>query len=131
MPKYDLTEEERHALVEAARQKIREDRFPYAPRWATLKAALAKLDPGSVRISSDPPQPPTGPILGSRRKPGRQPSRQCSERWLLGIFGGRNLDDRRGQFCRPDTAVRCAAAALHVPFCKTRVAVKRIFGAMG
>jgi hypothetical protein len=67
MPKYDLTEEERHALAEAARYRIREDRFPYSPGLATLKAALAKLDPGAVR-SSDPPQPPTGPIVGSRKK---------------------------------------------------------------
>jgi hypothetical protein len=44
MPKFDLTEEERRALAEAARQKIREDRFPYSPRWAPLTAALAKLD---------------------------------------------------------------------------------------
>jgi hypothetical protein len=69
MPKFDLTMEERHALTEAARQKIREERFPYSPRLAPLKAALAKLDPGSVRIFSEPPQPPTGPIVGSRRKP--------------------------------------------------------------
>lgn len=29
------------------------------------------------------------------------------------------------------TAVRCAATALQCPFCKTRVAVKSIFGAIG
>jgi len=68
LTKYDLTEEERHALAEAARQKIRDDRFPYSPRLAILKAALAKLDPGSALIRGEPPQPPTGPIVGSRRK---------------------------------------------------------------
>ena len=68
MPKYDLTEQERHALAEAARYRIREDRFPYSPRWAPLKAALAKLDPGAIRKSNEPPQPPTGPIVGSGKK---------------------------------------------------------------
>lgn len=37
----------------------------------------------------------------------------------------------QGQFQRSGTAVRCAAAALQFPSCKTRVAVKSIFGAMG
>jgi hypothetical protein len=37
----------------------------------------------------------------------------------------------RSQFQRLGTAVRCAAAALHSPFCKTKVAVKSIFDAMG
>jgi hypothetical protein len=67
MPKYDFTEGERHALTEAARYRIREDRFPYSARWATLKEALAKLSPGSVQIFNEPPQPPAGPIVGARR----------------------------------------------------------------
>jgi hypothetical protein len=46
-------------------------------------------------------------------------------------LGGCSLDDRMGQFYRSGTAVRCAAAALHRPFSKTRVAVKSIFGVMG
>jgi hypothetical protein len=40
-------------------------------------------------------------------------------------------DYRRANFHLLSTAVRCAAAALQFPFCKTRVAVKSIFGAMG
>lgn len=68
MPKFDLTEEERHALAEAARQKIREDRFPYSPHLASLKAALAKLDPDSARIFGEPPQPATGPICGKPKE---------------------------------------------------------------
>jgi hypothetical protein len=69
MPKFDLTEEERHALADLARQKIREDRFPMSPRLAPLKSALAKLDPGSVPKSrQELPPLPTGPMVGSRRK---------------------------------------------------------------
>jgi hypothetical protein len=69
MPKFDLTEEERHALADLARQKICEDRFPMSPRLAPLKSALAKLDPGSVPKSrQELPPLPTGPMVGSRRK---------------------------------------------------------------
>jgi hypothetical protein len=72
MPKFDLTEEERHALADLARQKIREDRFPLSPRLAPLKSALAKLDPGSVpKPPKELPPLPTGPMVGSRRKPRR------------------------------------------------------------
>jgi hypothetical protein len=72
MPKFDLTEEERHALADLARQKIREDRFPFSERLAPLKSALAKLDPGSVpKIRQELPPLPTGPMVGSRRKPRR------------------------------------------------------------
>jgi hypothetical protein len=56
MPKFDLPQEERHALADLARQKIREDRFPLSPRLAPLKSALAKLDP-----AGDPPKPKSRP----------------------------------------------------------------------
>jgi len=41
MPRYDLTEEERHALADLAKEYIRTQRYPLAPRLAPLKAALA------------------------------------------------------------------------------------------
>jgi hypothetical protein len=56
-----LAEEERHALADLARQKIREDRFPLSPRLAPLKSALAKLDPGSApKPPKELPPLPTG-----------------------------------------------------------------------
>ena len=43
----DLTEVERLALIEAAREYIRESANSPAPRLAPLMSALAKLDPSS------------------------------------------------------------------------------------
>jgi hypothetical protein len=45
MPKIDLTEEERHALADLAREYVRTQRYPLAPRLAPIKAALVKLAP--------------------------------------------------------------------------------------
>jgi hypothetical protein len=53
MPRIDLTEEEWHALADLAREYVRTQRYPRAPRLAPIKAALAKLDP-----AADPPSPP-------------------------------------------------------------------------
>jgi hypothetical protein len=39
MPKFDLTKEERHALAEAARQKIRDGRFPLFATLGTLEGS--------------------------------------------------------------------------------------------
>jgi hypothetical protein len=44
----DLTDEERQALLAAARKALADDPFPRAPRLAALRSALAKLDPASV-----------------------------------------------------------------------------------
>jgi hypothetical protein len=43
MPKIDLTEDERKALADLAREYVRTQRYPLAPRLAPIKAALAKL----------------------------------------------------------------------------------------
>jgi hypothetical protein len=53
MPKYEFTEEERGVLTEVMGQKMREDRFPFSPRLATLKRALAKLDRDSALLRAD------------------------------------------------------------------------------
>ena len=72
MPKLDLTDEELAAVTAAVRKTLAEDKFPFAPRLAPLKAALAKLDPGSAPKSRSAPAPlPAGPMVGSRRKPRR------------------------------------------------------------
>jgi hypothetical protein len=42
----------------ALRKLIDEDKFPFSPRLKPLKSALAKLDPGLVRVRGAPPQPP-------------------------------------------------------------------------
>jgi hypothetical protein len=68
MPRFDLTEEER-ALVEGAREYVRTQPYPLAPRLAPLKAALAKLAPadelsGPSRITvMDDPLKITGVLL--------------------------------------------------------------------
>ena len=61
MPKIDLTDEERAAVADVAREYVRTQRYPLAPRLAPIKAALAKLDP-----AGDPPSPP-----GRRKRQGR------------------------------------------------------------
>src|ERR1700687_4110392 len=45
MPKIDFTDEERRALADVAREYVRTQRYPLAPRLAPIKAALAKLAP--------------------------------------------------------------------------------------
>jgi hypothetical protein len=46
MPKIELTEEERAALADVAREYVRTQRYPLAPRLAPIKSALLKLAPG-------------------------------------------------------------------------------------
>ena len=48
MPSFDLTNEEHAAVVAALRRLIAEEKFPFSPRLAPLKSALAKLDPSSA-----------------------------------------------------------------------------------
>jgi hypothetical protein len=45
MPRFDLSEEERRALADLAREYVRTQRYPLAPRLPPIKAALLKLDP--------------------------------------------------------------------------------------
>jgi hypothetical protein len=45
VPKIDFTDEERRALADVAREYVRTQRYPLAPRLAPIKAALAKLAP--------------------------------------------------------------------------------------
>ena len=61
MPRIDLTEEERRALADLAREYVRTQRYSLAPRLAPIEAALAKLDP-----AGDQPLPPS-----RRRRQGR------------------------------------------------------------
>jgi hypothetical protein len=63
VPKIDFTDEERRALADLAREYVRTQRYPLAPRLAPTKSALLKLAPSD--------EPPTGPIVGNRRKPRR------------------------------------------------------------
>jgi hypothetical protein len=58
VPKIDLTDEERRALADVAREYVRTQRYPLAPRLASIKAALAKLAP-----NHEMPPPP------GRRRP--------------------------------------------------------------
>jgi hypothetical protein len=54
MPTIDFTDEERRALADLAREYLRTQRYPLAPRLAPIKAALAKLAP-----ADEPPPPPS------------------------------------------------------------------------
>jgi hypothetical protein len=64
LPTIDFTEEERRALADLAREYVRTQRYPLAPRLAPIKAALLKLAPAD--------ELPVGPLGGgSRRKPRR------------------------------------------------------------
>jgi len=73
MSKIDLTDEEHAAVAKLVRETVADTKFPFSDRIRILRAALAKLDP-----TSSAPQPrkvvpplPTGPMVGSRRKPRR------------------------------------------------------------
>jgi hypothetical protein len=59
MPRPDLTDEERAAVVSALRKLIDTDRFPFSPRLKPFKSALATLDPPK------PKAPPKPPIAGA------------------------------------------------------------------
>jgi len=66
----DFTEEERTAVIRLLRNAIDADRYFLSDRVKTWKAALAKLDPGSVRPPPEPkPLLPPGaaPTRGGRR----------------------------------------------------------------
>ena len=60
--KSDLTDEQRRALADLAREHVRTERYPLAPGLAPIRAALTKLVP-----NDDLPKPTSGP-----RKPQRQ-----------------------------------------------------------
>lgn len=70
MPTLDLTDDEQAALTTLVRKAIVEDPYPYAPRLATLKAALAKLDPKGT--STPPLERPPLPQAPMRSRGGRQ-----------------------------------------------------------
>jgi hypothetical protein len=70
MPKIDFTDEERRALADLAREYVRTQRYPLAPRLAPLKAALVKLDPASV----PQPSPERVSLPGTLAAPWRSPS---------------------------------------------------------
>jgi hypothetical protein len=44
----DLTDDERQALIAAARKALDDDPFPRAPRLEPLRSALTTLNPSSV-----------------------------------------------------------------------------------
>jgi hypothetical protein len=61
MPKIDLTDEERLAMADLAREYVRTQRYPLAPRLAPIKAALLKLAPADE-------VPKSAGELGPRKK---------------------------------------------------------------
>jgi hypothetical protein len=66
----DFTEEERTAVIRLLRNAIDADKYFLSDRVRVWKAALAKLDPSSVRPTPEPkpPLPPgAAPIHGNRR----------------------------------------------------------------
>jgi hypothetical protein len=74
MPSIDLSDEEHAALAAYVLDKLREEKFPHAPRLDPVRSALAKLDPSSVprlrpSLSS---LPQAGPIHGNGRGKARR-----------------------------------------------------------
>ena len=62
MPKIDLTDAERSAIVGLLREYIRTQRYPLAPHLEPAKSALAKLAPADVI-----PKSPAGPRRKAKR----------------------------------------------------------------
>ena len=56
----DLSEEEKHALVELLTTKINDDSYPLSPRVRTLKAILYKLAPPPTVTATPIPAPKSG-----------------------------------------------------------------------
>ena len=57
MPTIDLPDDELAAVAAAIRRAIEDDKYPYAPRLDSLKAALARLEAAS-EPTPDPKAPP-------------------------------------------------------------------------
>jgi hypothetical protein len=62
----DFTEEERTAVIRLLRNAIDADRYFLSDRVKIWKAALAKLDPSSVRPTPEP-KPPLSPFAAPSR----------------------------------------------------------------
>ena len=67
MPTIDLTDEEHAALVAYVLDRLREEKFPHAPRLNPVRVALAKLNVASVPHPRPPlPEAPMRSTRGSR-----------------------------------------------------------------
>jgi hypothetical protein len=77
VPTIDLTNEEHAALVAYVLDRLREEKFPHAPRLNPVRSALATLNAASATkpIVERPPLPaaPIGSSRGGRRAR-RQPA---------------------------------------------------------
>jgi hypothetical protein len=56
MPPFNLSEDDRAALVELLHESIERSRFLLSPRIRRLKAILDKLDPPAPRAEPPPPK---------------------------------------------------------------------------
>jgi hypothetical protein len=63
VPTIDLTDDESAAVTTALRRVIEGDRFPHAPGFDPLRAALGKLD--AAQEPSPPPKAPTAGEAGA------------------------------------------------------------------
>ena len=63
----DLTDDELAAVVALIKRTLSEDKFPFSPRLAPLKAALAKLDPQPAKARVELPPLPSGPVVCAPR----------------------------------------------------------------
>jgi hypothetical protein len=67
VPTIDLTDEEHAALVAYVLDKLREEKFPHAPRLNPVRSALGRLDPASTpRPPPFKPPLPEAPMRSSR-----------------------------------------------------------------
>ena len=66
---FDLTDEEKRALIALLHKTLDYARYPLAPRLDPLKAILAKLDPPPPQPEPRPPLPPSlAPTHGRGRR---------------------------------------------------------------
>ena len=68
VPTVDLTDKEHAALVAYVLDKLREEKFPHAPRLNPVRSALAKLNAASAPkpTTVEPPPLPEAPMRNSR-----------------------------------------------------------------
>ena len=65
---FNLTDDERTALVALLRRTLDQARYPLAPRWDVLRAILDKLDPPAPPTEPPPSRSGLTPRVGRGRR---------------------------------------------------------------
>jgi hypothetical protein len=74
VPTIELTDEEHAVLVAYVLDKLREEKFPHAPRLSPVRSALAKRNAASAaKPAVERPPPPEAPYAEQSRRPASAP----------------------------------------------------------